>query len=119
MSFHDTPNVEDPVKEEASSSMEPSVDDLEMWLEFQAGQLGTPVWWGQLAAVPSIEDRCKFTRKIRVSFYVLEVHLRASLEWVYTTPPAPQVLNRGGFHPENFTYQDVRQQPILPYDSLC
>ena len=84
-----------------------------MWLEFQVGQLGTPAWWGELAAVPSIEDRHKFVRKIRASFYVPEVCLRASLEWVYTAPPAPQVLNRGTFHPENFAYQDVRQQPIL------
>ena len=42
-----------------------------------------------------------------------EVCLRASPEWVYTAPPAPQVLDRGTFHPENFTYQDVRQRPIL------
>ena len=113
MSFHDTPNVEDPVKEEASSSTEPSVDDLEMWLEFQAGQLGTPAWWGELAAVPGIEDRHKFTRKIRASFYVPEVCLRASPDWVYTSPPAPWVLNRGTFHLENFAYQDMRQWPIL------
>ena len=34
-------------------------------------------------------------------------------EWVYTAPPAPWVLDRGTFHPEKFTYQDVRQWPIL------
>ena len=89
MSFQDPPNMKDPVKEEAGNLKEPSVDDLEMWLEFQAGQLGTPTWWGELAAVPNIEDRCKFTRKIRASFYVPEVCLRASLEQVYTTPPVP------------------------------
>ena len=113
MSFHDPDNVKDPVKEEASNSMEPSVDDLEMWLEFQVGQLGTPTWWGELAAVPGIKDRHKFAQKIRASFYVPEVCLRASPEQVYTAPPAPQVLDRGTFHPEKFAYQDVRQQPIL------
>ena len=41
VSFHGPNNVRDPVKEEASNSTEPSVDDLEMWPEFQAGQLGT------------------------------------------------------------------------------
>ena len=61
MSFHDPNDVKDPVKEEASNSMEPSVGDLETWLEFQAGQLGTPTWWEELAAVPGIEDRHKFT----------------------------------------------------------
>ena len=113
MSFHDPDNVKDPVKEEASNLTEPSMDDLETWLEFQAGQLGTPAQWEELAAVSGIEDRCKFTWKIRASFYVPEVCLRVSPECVYTTPPAPQVLDRGAFHPEKFTYQDVRQWPIL------
>ena len=40
--------------------MEPSVNNLEMWLEFQAKQLGTPAWWKELGAVPGIEDGCKF-----------------------------------------------------------
>ena len=53
------------MKEEVSNSMEPSKDDLEMWLEFQAGQLGTPAWWEELGAVPGIEDRHKFACKIR------------------------------------------------------
>ena len=59
------------------------------------------------------EDRHKFAWKIRVSFYVPEVRLRVSPEWVYTTPPAPQVLDRGTFHPEKFTYQDMRQWLVL------
>ena len=101
------------MKEEVSCSMEPSVDDLEMWLEFQAGQLGTPTGWEELGAVPGIEDRCKFARKIRVSFYVPEVWLRATPEWSYTAPPAPQILDRGTFHLEKFAYQDVRQWPVL------
>ena len=42
VSFHNPEDKEVPIKEEASCLTEPSVDDLEMWLEFQAGQLGTP-----------------------------------------------------------------------------
>ena len=113
VNFHDPNNVKDPVKEKVSNLRQPSVDDLEMWLEFQAGQLGTPMWWEDLAAVPGIEDRHKFARKIRASFYVPEVCLRVSPEQVYTAPPAPQVLDRGAFHPEKFAYQDVREWPIL------
>ena len=60
MSFHDPDDIRDPRKEEASCLMEPSVDDLEMWLEFQAGQLGTLAWWEELGAMPGIEDRHKF-----------------------------------------------------------
>ena len=54
-----------------------------------------------------------YMQKIRVSFYVPEVWLRASLECGYTAPLAPLILNRGAFYPERFAYQDVRQQPVL------
>ena len=42
VSFHNPNDIRDPIKEAASCSMEPSVDDLETWLEVQARQLGTP-----------------------------------------------------------------------------
>ena len=113
MSFHDAEDEEVLIKEEASCSTEPSIGDLEMWLEFQAGQLGTPAWWEELGAVLGIEDCCKFAQKIRASFYVPEVQLRASPEWGYTVPLASQSLNRSAFLPERLTYQDVRQQPAL------
>ena len=113
MSFHNPENEEVPIKEEADCLTQPSTDDLEMWLEFQAGQLGTPMWWEELGAVPGIQDQHKFTWKIRASFYVPEVQLRVYLEPGYTAPPAPQSLNRSAFHPERFAYQDVRQQPAL------
>ena len=113
MSFHDPKDEKDPIKEEARCSTEHSIDDLEMWLEFQAGQLGTPTWWEELGAMPGIEDQHKFAQKIRASFHVPEVWLRASPEWGYTVPPAPQSLNRSTFHLERLAYQDVRQQPAL------
>ena len=112
VSFHNPDDI-DPMKKEVSCLMETSVDDLETWLEFQAGQLGTPMWWEEQGAVPGIEDRCKFMQRIRVSFYVPEVQLGVSLEWGYTAPPAPHILDKGAFHLEKFAYQDVRQWPIL------
>ena len=72
MRFHDPKDEKDPIKE-AICSTEPSVDDLEMWLEFQAGLLGTPTWWEELGAMPGIEDWHQFAWKIRASFYVPEV----------------------------------------------
>ena len=113
VSFHNPEDEEIPIKEEASCLVEPSTDDLEMWLEFKAGQLGTPAWLEELGAVPGIQDWHKFAQKIRASFYVPKVGLRVSLEWGYTVPPAPQSLNRSTFLPERVTYQDVRQQPAL------
>ena len=113
MSFHDPKDEKDAIKEEASCSTEPSVDDLETWLEFQAGQLGTPAWWEELGAIPGIEDWHKFAWKIRASFYVPVVLLRASLEWGYTAPLTPWSLNRSTFLLERLAYQHVRQQPAL------
>ena len=84
-----------------------------MWSEFQAGQLGTPAWWEEPGAMPGIQDRCNFVQKIRALFYVVEVWLRASPEWGYTAPLAPQSLNRSAFLPERLIYQDARQQPAL------
>ena len=86
------------------------MDNLETWIEFQVGQLGTPAWWEELGAVPGIEDQHEFTQKIRVSFYGLAKGIPRP--WLHCTS-APQILNRGTFHPERFTYQDVRQQPVL------
>ena len=80
VTINDHKDEKDPAREEAGCSMEPSVSDLETWLEFQAGQLGTPAWWEELGAVPGIKVQCKFAWKIRALFYILEVWMRASLE---------------------------------------
>ena len=78
-----------------------------------AWQLGTPAWWEELGAIPGIKDLHKFVQKIRASFYIPEVWMMASLEEGYTTPPAPQSLNRSTFLPEKLAYQDMQQQPAL------
>ena len=95
------------------SPTEPSINILELWLEHQAEQLGTPTWWGELEAIPGITDPHKFTQKIHVSFYVPEVRSRMSQGQGYSAPPAPRSLNRGAFLPEKLEYQDVRWWPAL------
>ena len=47
VSFHD-PEDEDSAAEGRNLLVEPSINDLKMWLEYQARQLGTPMWWGEL-----------------------------------------------------------------------
>ena len=56
--------------EEQNPLAKPSIDELEMWLDYQARQLGTPMWSGELEAVPGIANLHKFAQKIRASFYV-------------------------------------------------
>ena len=90
VTFSDPEVEKSPEGDEANCSTEPSVVDIEMWLEWQAWQLGTPAWWVELGAIPGIKDLQKFAWKIWASFYIPEVQMRASLEWEYTMPPAPQ-----------------------------
>ena len=90
VTFSDPEVEKSPEGEEANCSTEPSIADVETWLEWQTWQLGTPAWWVELGAIPCIKDLWKFTQKIRASFYIPKVQMRASLEQGYTTPPAPK-----------------------------
>ena len=97
----------------------PAIEDLEAWLEHQAGQLGTPSWWRELKAVLDIEDTCKFAQKIQASFYVPEVQSWTNPGQPFSTPPAPSNLDRGAFYPEGLEYQDIRQRPTLLTVAYC
>ena len=60
LTFNDPKDEKGPAREEEGCLTEPSTGDIEMWLEFQAGQLGTPAWWEELGAILGIKDLCKF-----------------------------------------------------------
>ena len=100
VTFSDPEVKKSPEGEEACCSMEPSISDVEMWLEWQTWQLGTPAWWVELGAIPRIKDLQIFAQKIRASFYIPKVQMRDSLDQRYTMPPAPWNLNRHAFLPE-------------------
>ena len=46
VSFH-IPGGKELVMDRGDSPTEPSINDLELWLEHQAEQVGTPTWWGE------------------------------------------------------------------------
>ena len=73
-------------------SMDPSVLDVETWLEWQAQQLGTTTWWMELKAILGIRDSQKLAQKIKASVYIPKVRMRALLEPEYTVPPPLRVL---------------------------
>ena len=118
VSFHIS-GGKDLVMERGDSPTEPSINNLELWLEHQAKQLGTPTWWGELEAILGIMDPCKFTWKICTSFYIPEVWSRTSPGQESSTPPAPRSLNRGAFLPKRLEYQDVRWQLALLTIAYC
>ena len=88
-------------------STEPSVSDVKTWLEWQAEQLGTPTWWMELQVIPDISDPQNLSQKIRASFNIPEVRMRALLEPGYTAPPTLRSLDRNAFLPDDLSYQDV------------
>ena len=104
------PNFEGSVEDYSS---EPSVSDVEIWLEWQVKQLGTPGWWSELKAIPGVEDPRELAHKIWASFYIPEVKIRAFLEQEYTVPPTPKCLNRNAFLLDELSYQDIWQQQTL------
>ena len=104
------PNFEGSMEDYSS---EPSVSDVEIWLEWQAWQLGTPAWWSELRAIPEVKDLWKLSCKIQASFYIPEVRMRPSLEQGYTAPPASRYLNRNALLLDELSYQDIWQQPTL------
>ena len=114
-----TPEDEDLVIERREPSDEPPIKDLELWLDYQVNQLGTPTWWGELKAIPDVVDLCQFAQKIQASFQVPEIWSWASLSQDYSAPMAPRSLNQEAFLPERLEYQDVWQRPILLTHAYC
>ena len=68
VTFNNPKDKKGPAREEVGCSPEPSIGDLDTWLEFQVGQLGTPTWWEELGIILGIKDQHKFAQKIRASF---------------------------------------------------
>ena len=113
------PEDEDSATESQEPSIELPIKDLELWLDHQADQLGTPTWWGELKAVPGMMDLCRIAWKIWASFHVPEIWSWASPNQGYSAPPAPRSLYREAFLPERLEYQDVRQRPLLLTEAYC
>ena len=108
------PEVEpDPKEGGEHDPSEPSIIDVETWLDWQAHQLDMPCWWMELTAIPGVEDLQKLTQKIQASFLIPEVRSRVFSGQDYTAPPAPKCLTQNVFLPDELYYQYVQQQPFL------
>ena len=103
----------DPKEGEENDPPEPSILDVEMWLDWQACQPDMPCWWMELRAILGVEDPWKLTWKIWASFLIPEVRSWVFLRQDYTIPPAPKCLTQNMFLPDKLSYQDVWQQPFL------
>ena len=79
MTFRELEVELDPKEGGENSPPEPSIVDVETWLDWQACQLDMPCWWTELAAIPEMEDPQKLTQKIWASFLIPEVRSRVFL----------------------------------------
>ena len=108
------PEVElDPKEGGETYPPEPSIADVETWLDWQAHQLDMPCWWRDLMAIPGVEDPWKLIWMIWASFSIPEVRSRVFLGQDYIAPPAPKCFTQNMFLPDELSYQDVQQQPFL------
>ena len=86
---------------------EPSIKDVETWLDWQAFQIDMHYWWTELTAIPGVEDPWKLAWKICASFSIPAVRSKVFLGQGYTVPPAPKCLTQNVFLPDELSYQDV------------
>ena len=75
--------------------LEPSIEYYEVWLEWQAHQVNTPDWWGELVAIPNAGDPERLAHKICASFEIQQGRSKALWDSIsYTMPPVPKCLQR-------------------------
>ena len=76
----------DPKGGKENYSPEPSILDVETWLDWQACQLSAPCWQLELRAILGVKNLWKLTHKIWASFSIPEVRSRAFPGQDYTVP---------------------------------
>ena len=74
---------------------------------------GYPLLWGELIAIPEVEDLKKLAWKIWAFFSIPTIRCETFPDQGYTVPPGPKCLTRSRFIPDNPAYQDVQLQPLL------
>ena len=92
---------------------EPSIKDVETWLDWQAHQMDMPYWWVEFTAIPGVEDPKRLAWNICASFSIPTIRCKVFLGQGCTAPPAPKCLTRNLFLPNDLSYQDIQQQPFL------
>ena len=53
--FLEIPTTAQGARDQQDPLPEPSIDNYEMWLEWQAFQVDTPNWWKELVTIPNME----------------------------------------------------------------
>ena len=79
---------------------EPSVENYEVWVEWQGHHMHKPDWWEEVVAIPQAEDPWKLTRKVQTSFEIPQVRCKAlQTRNNNSAPLAAKCINRKAFLP--------------------
>ena len=73
---------------------EPSIQDVEIWLDWPACQMDMPHWWKELTTILGMKDPWKLAWKIHASFSILAVRSKVFPGQGYTAPLPPSALPR-------------------------
>ena len=113
--FLETPTTTQGARDQWGPLPEPSIDNSEMWLEWQACQVDTPNWWKELVTIPNVGDPKRLAQKICASFKVPRVRCKTLRDHgEYTTPPALKCIQRNMFLSDtssHLLYQDYQLKP--------
>ena len=101
------------IKNRVGNPLEPLIKNYEVWLNWHAHQLDSLHWWGELVAIPDVEDPRRLAWKIHASFLIPVVRCGVLLNEDYTMSFAPKCLISSRFLPDDPTSQDVQWQPLL------
>ena len=104
MTFQEPEVKLDPEEGGGDYPPEPSILDVELWLDWQAQKIDTPCWWREFRAIPGVEDLQKLAQKIQASFSIPKVRGKVFTGQNYTAPPAPRCLNWNAFLPNELSY---------------
>ena len=111
-SFLETPTPMWGAEDRCDSQLEPSIENYEVWLEWQDCQVDMPDWWGELVTIPNTGDPEMLGHKMHTSFKIPQVRSEALKDSnSYTVPPAPKCLQRKMFLPV--------PNPHLPCQDYC
>ena len=77
-----------------------------------------PDWWGELVAIPNIDDYQKLAQKIRASFEILQVRSKTQqVKNDYLSPPTPKCIGWKTFLPildPTIPCWDYREEQLEP-----
>ena len=77
---------------------EPLVENYEVWVEWRGHQVDMPDWWGELVAIPDIDDYQKLAQKIRASLKIPRVRSKAQrVENDYSLPTFLNCISQKAF----------------------